>query len=309
MKSTNTILKAKRKYEDKLLKAANVNSVGVGYVYVKGKRTDDVGIIVNVEKKVTASSLSAKDRLPTKLDGIRVDVIEKGRITKEDVELGSDNYVTPNEEPTYDFTKEVYPFTTGYSQGNRKDVTAGTTGYFARRDGVVVVTSNAHVQVPNPSLDLSETLSQQASLDILQPGAYDGGHNRRAGLITYQKIDPTQTNYIDSAASKLDNPVDYTLQVPHIGTIAGVIKDAPQLGEVIEKVGRTTGYTRGTVEQVDVTVGVDYGDFQATFKEYNPSVHPDHRDHPDRLLSAWGQTGAAYRPSRFHEWRARQACN
>lgn len=83
MMSANTIQRAttvKRKHEDALMRKANVMAVGVGYRTRGGARTDEVGIIVSVKRKVPAAQLQPGDVLPRQLDGVPVDVVETGEI-------------------------------------------------------------------------------------------------------------------------------------------------------------------------------------------------------------------------------------
>lgn len=66
-------------------------------------------------------------------------------------------------------TDRIRPVLAGISIGHAM-VTAGTLGWFGRLNGRAVILTNAHVAHPNPCSE-----SAPGILDIIQPGAYDGG--------------------------------------------------------------------------------------------------------------------------------------
>ncbi|MEJ2266163.1 MAG: hypothetical protein P8X95_22175 [Anaerolineales bacterium] len=59
---------------------ANVVGVGVGFRQKGGQQTQDVSVVVMVEKKVPPSQMSAQDLIPPQIDGVPVDVQEAGQI-------------------------------------------------------------------------------------------------------------------------------------------------------------------------------------------------------------------------------------
>jgi len=70
-------------------------------------------------------------------------------------------------------------------------------------------------------------------------------------------------NKVDCAIARPASASDVSADILNIGVPAGV--RAAQLGMALQKSGRTTGYTQGTINQVDVTVTVNYGGPLATF--------------------------------------------
>lgn len=244
MKTLEEIWEVKKLNEEELIDKKNALSVGIGYVHKGNHRTSELGIVVNVGEKVGIQALRKKDRIPSEIDGVRVDVFQSGELVKES------------------YRQQVFPLTCGYSVGN-STITAGTLGYPAKRDGVVGITSNAHVFCSDPSKGMDE----QDSRLIVQPGPLDGGDTLRAELGGYYVIDPTRRNKIDSAWARLNDPEDYTLLVPELGFECGVLDTSGDiLGENINKVGRTTGVTNGRVTQIDVLANVSYGSFVAKFE-------------------------------------------
>ena len=70
----------KAAYESELMSKANVVGVGIGFRHRGRTRTDDVVLVVMVEKKLPRDQLKPTDVIPGLIDGVRVDVQESGRI-------------------------------------------------------------------------------------------------------------------------------------------------------------------------------------------------------------------------------------
>lgn len=66
------------RYTDELMRKAHVQGTAIGLAKVGGKYTDQIALVVLVDKKVPISALDAKDVIPQELEGIRVDVQEVG---------------------------------------------------------------------------------------------------------------------------------------------------------------------------------------------------------------------------------------
>ena len=64
-------------------------------------------------------------------------------------------------------------------------------------------------------------------------------------------------NLVDAAIAKPINDQYVSNEILEIGTIQGTTSG--ELGMAVKKSGRTTELTSGTIEQVDVTVNVQYG--------------------------------------------------
>lgn len=70
----------KAQHENTLLKKANVVAVGIGLHMREGKPVGGPTLIVSVTHKVPWEQLRAQDRIPRKLDGIRIYVESIGDI-------------------------------------------------------------------------------------------------------------------------------------------------------------------------------------------------------------------------------------
>jgi hypothetical protein len=62
---------------------------------------------------------------------------------------------------------------------------------------------------------------------------------------------------VDAALGRPLNPDDVTDDILEIGPIQGTARG--ELGMALKKSGRTTGFTTGEIQQVDVTASVQYG--------------------------------------------------
>jgi hypothetical protein len=254
-----------------LLSKANVVSLGIGYKTSKGKKTDKLSIICSVEQKKTKESLSEKDLIPEQINGIPTDVVQTGIIKAQSN------------------TTKQRPALGGDSIGHYA-ITAGTLGCVVRKNGQLMILSNNHV--------LANSNDGKVGDAILQPGPYDKGTEKdqigtlsefvpvnfienglqgtdcpiatgSAGFLNFlsfilgrksrlkaYSLEAT-TNLVDAALAKPLNEADVLQEIRGIGPIIGV-KEI-ELGMEVHKQGRTTGYTKGVVDQIDVTTQVSYG--------------------------------------------------
>jgi hypothetical protein len=161
--------------------------------------------------------------------------------------------------------RRVRPLRPGLSIGH-PDVTAGTLGGFVRRPGTegLLALSNNHV--------LADSDAASEGDPALQPGVADGGTaaDRIGTLSAFVRLDADPGNLVDAAVAALDRGVgaDPTAYPggPLAGTVAALDDVDPE--ELVEKVGRTTGHTRGRITAVEVDgVGVQYDDGVHTFDD------------------------------------------
>jgi len=264
----------KRQALDKLFAMRNVVGIGIGFKVAGGVVTRDLAVTINVSKKVPTAQLTASDLIPKLIGSIKTDVVETGIF-----------------KAFQDPKQKMRPARPGVSIGHYQ-ITAGTFGCLVKRGGDVFILSNNHVLADINKAKLGDA--------ILQPGAYDGGTaaDKIAELVEFVPIEfdsgPTPepggcSGLISSLASLLgqrqpkpssinkpgDNHVDCALAKPlspdlvtpdilQIGKPTGV--GTVTLGTPVQKFGRTTSYTQGSIIQVDVTATVDYGGPLATFQ-------------------------------------------
>ena len=71
----------KNKYESHLMNLANVVGVGIGFKQSEGTPTNQVALVVNVERKKPLAELDQQDIIPMEIEGVIVDVQEVGRFS------------------------------------------------------------------------------------------------------------------------------------------------------------------------------------------------------------------------------------
>jgi hypothetical protein len=249
---------------------ANVVATGVGYKTTRGARTGELSIVCSVTEKIPLSNLAPRDRVPALIDGIPTDVVATGVIRA--LQSRTDRH---------------RPAPGGVSIGHRA-ITAGTLGCLVRRGTQVFILSNNHV--------LANSNDARRGDAILQPGPHDGGRfpeDHIADLEDFVPIafpePPSECSFARGVIALLnagcraiasgtryrivniraaENRVDAAIAMPlqpelvkdeifEIGRISG--PGSAGLGTAIRKSGRTTGLTSGEVQQVDVSVNVQYG--------------------------------------------------
>ncbi|MEN8182273.1 MAG: hypothetical protein ABFS46_07020 [Myxococcota bacterium] len=159
--------------------------------------------------------------------------------------------------------EQLRPLPLGTSGGNELDASrtfccGGTLGALVRdADGIDYVLSNNHVLARTNAASPGEGVIQPGLIDVLcrpDPGL------RVAALSRFVPILFNGTaNRVDAAiAATVSGAVDSSGAILDIGIPAPEIVP-PALGMAVQKSGRTTGHTFGTIEALNVTVDVAYG--------------------------------------------------
>jgi hypothetical protein len=278
----NSILSAQTIYRQAvgdLFRRKHVVAAGLGFKLRGTEQTDELCLIVSVIRKVPASELSSEDLIPQAVSGLSTDVLETGRIRAQMPE---------------DCRVRRRPGQPGISIGH-SEITAGTFGLLVQRQGRLYILSNNHVLANSNAASIGDA--------IYQPGPADSGTaaDKLATLAKYEPLDfgdnpgechvvqalanlanliarlsgsshrlapIKQTpglNLMDAALALPDDPSLVMSEVLGIGIPTGVAE--PSLGQVVQKVGRTTARTQGIVTQINVTVNVDYAGRTARFTD------------------------------------------
>ncbi len=181
--------------------------------------------------------------IPAQLDGIKVDKMVTGKI-----------------QALADTAKYDRPVPIGVSTGHF-NITAGTIGCRVKdASGNVYALSNNHVYANENGASNGD--------NVLQPGPVDGGVNPGDAIGTlhdYEPIDFSGTNTIDAAIA-----LTTTAQVGTATPAGGYgaprsTPVAPRLRMQVQKRGRTTGLTVGTIKAVNATINVGYDTGVAQF--------------------------------------------
>src|SRR3989441_3805169 len=293
---------AKAAYEGAIFARANVVGVAIGNKVIRGSEPDERCIVVFVEAKKPEAQLRHWDVVPKTFGNVRTDIVETGRFHA----LRSEQAID------LERTKRTRPAPGGVSIGHVQ-ITAGTLGVLARRNGRPVILSNNHV--------LANQNAGRVGDPILQPGPADGGRlqdtiarlvdfvpiqfkEREPGPIAQflarlfgpllhaagwglKRLPTGRSNLVDAAVAE---PIETRLVAPDIlgiGRVRGTKE--PDIGMRVRKSGRTTGVTAGRITAIDAVVEVDYGGPTAIFR--------------GQIRSGPLSKGGASRPPLLHEGR------
>jgi hypothetical protein len=242
--------------QDQLLEVPTIVGVALGHKVTNGEDTGDRAIVILVERKLPLNELAPQDVAPTTIGGIPTDVQEVGVLRAGPEPLAA-SAVT--------LTKRYRPAFGGLSVGH-KDITAGTiaTGCYDATPfpGIppkFYLLSNNHV--------LANSNAGQVGDAILQPGAFDGGTVANDQIATLSRF--VEVKFLDGSATPPTNEVDCALaevdlseldrRIHWVGNARRVVT-TPQVGLLLSKCGRTTGFTTGSIQNINATVDVNYGD-------------------------------------------------
>jgi hypothetical protein len=281
---------------DRLFGLKHVVACGLGFKVSQGQQTDELSLVVSVTHKMPPTELDRRDLIPRAFGGLVTDVVETGAfraMRPPRVPLSPRPRVIASAD-TEDPRVRRRPAQPGCSIGHR-DITAGTFGLLVQRDGAAYILSNNHVLANSNAAHIGDP--------IYQPGAADGGRHddKLAALIEFEPLDfgeaqaecstaktlahllnllaqltgsshrlepvmmTTGLNVMDAALALPDQPDWVIPDILRIGIPTGIAE--PALGQIVQKMGRTTELTKGIVTQIDVTVDVDYAGRKARFTD------------------------------------------
>jgi hypothetical protein len=138
-------------------------------------------------------------------------------------------------------------------------IAAGTIGCRLRgKDGGVYALSNNHVWAAENAGVIGDKIIQPGSLDEFIDGLPICDKADIIGtLFKYKPYDPTGPNLIDAAVMKTDTSLLGKSTVPApigYGTPRTTVVVRPFLGMAVQKFGRTTGHTTGTISALNQTI-------------------------------------------------------
>jgi hypothetical protein len=287
---------AQAKYQDQLMAREGVEGIGVGLTN-DGKAGAVVIMTTN----------GAVGGLPKTLDGVAVKLMPTGPFSailpRKGKPGGGGGSGGGTADPTASFTR---PVPIGVSIGNENECAAGTLGARVTKGGNVYILSNNLVLARQNAASIGE--------DILQPGRYDTSPqcsipaNSSIGtLAQFVRINFSGDNTVDAAiASTTSSLVGTATFTGGYGEPSSTTKPAT-IGMLVQKCGRTTGCTHGSVAAVDAAVRVQYesgianfvnqvvvtgkrGAFSKAGDSGSLIVTDDSNANPVALLFAGGQT-------------------
>lgn len=260
---------------------SGITGVGHGYKITNGAVTDRPAIIVYVEKKVPLSELSYGEALPVAIETMPTDVIEMPM---------------PH---ALEWTGRFRPVPGGVSAGHRDITAGTNSCTVRDGDtGAPLFLSNCHVYADSNAGQIGDDIYQPgpadgggpadavASLHRFVPIEWQtpdippidppdcqiasslaslanqlaelaGSKHRLLAYKIQQDDDGPKLNKVDCAVAKPFNDDLVSNEILDIGRVKG--SGDPQVGLVVQKSGRTTGYTTGDIQAVNVTISVRYG--------------------------------------------------
>jgi hypothetical protein len=225
---------AKARYEDDLLGRAGVHGLGIGYKVVAGQETDQLAIVVLVDRKLSPPELDARQAIPPQLS-FTSSTSERVIAVPTDVQVAARPVPAPHVSAPQ-LRMKVRPAPGGVMIASPTG--SGTLGGWAidQTTGAWVFLSNRHVLGFTPGDIVMQPL-------FPLPGDttdYRFGRVLRASAT----FDAT-----------IGEPLDRADVDPEIfGNGPAIYEIAPAtLGMMVEKTGVSTGHTEGRVDLIDVT--------------------------------------------------------
>lgn len=258
------MIEAYEKNQDTLFAKANVVGFGLGHKIKDGVDTGKECITVMVTQKLEEDILRKDDIISSSdVEGMDIDIIETGEIfAGNQLNLIKDCEVQ-EEVGVQTLKQRIRPAMGGFSVGHYK-ITAGTIGTCVYDLNTVpgipskyYILSNNHV--------LANSNEAKIGDPILQPGPYDGGSYPNDLIASLSRFVPIKfktstsapNNYVDAAIAEGEFH-DLNREIYWIGYVKQV-KSNPKVGDLVEKTGRTTNFTTGSILSLNSVVDVNYG--------------------------------------------------
>jgi endonuclease G len=233
-------LKVKSKHNNNILSYEGVNSVGIGYKIVNGKKTSELAILVFVTSKKPLSGLDKSQIIPQKIDSVPTDIIEMAPLQY---------LVLPADE-----TKDT---PSNQDHGRYRPLVGGIQLYLNDKTGAWYGTLGTFVKSQDnedQSMYLLSNLHVLKSVGLAVYQSNKGNSNLIGATSFAQEFENT-----DAALAVLDNPSDVAVNTIQDMGIVNETKDVDitDLDKDVMKRGRTTLLTTGIVFAIDVTLEIN----------------------------------------------------
>lgn len=197
--------------------------------------------------------------VPSNLDGLPVVVQVTGDFVSMATPRDRSSSAKVSVNPKSRFDR---PVPIGVSTGNEGECSAGTIGARVKNNGSVYALSNNHVYALENKAPIGSA--------VLQPGRYDTGCVANANdvigtLAAFESIvfSTSASNVMDAAiASSSTANLGNATPTGGYGMPKTATKEtaaSAELGAAVQKYGRTTKLTKGTITGINATVNVGYG--------------------------------------------------
>ncbi|MPQ42435.1 hypothetical protein [Clostridium tarantellae] len=253
----NSIIDVINNYYNLFSNKKNVIGIALGYKTTKNINSNMPSLRILVSKKTPLNQLYNHDIIPKDFFGIKTDVVETGTL-----KMQLSPYLT-NKFFTFKLSRRKRPLTPGYSIGAVGGKGVGTLGciVYTREKGKPCILSNNHV--------IANLNQLRKGTEILQPPRNFLGNSspNLAGKLfksTVLLADSNSNNnykfdfgnFIDAAIAEIFPNIKFSNLIPKIGQVKGYIYK-PELNTKIQKVGAATGYTKGTITDINATVRLE----------------------------------------------------
>lgn len=229
-------IRTDKNLDDKLLECKGVIGVDVDYKRVKGEKTDKLGITAYVQKKLTKAELSAGEAVPEKVEGIPTDVTE-----------------CPNVWPSPEMFAEMPQ--QADSPATQTSVLEGglsISNQFALQGygtlGIVLISRNLRVALSCPHVMVNPPAG--VGQGVIEPSGPNGGIWPRDSIGTVQLYRYGLQN-VDAALVPIQGRLSSLFTVINIGSVSNY--GTAFVGNVMRKMGATTGFRRGVVGSTTAT--------------------------------------------------------
>ena len=245
----------KESVEDRLLSHSGVVGVDIGEKITGGEPTGELGIVVYVREKKKEEHLKSAELVPKAVDGVKTDVQEL--VVELQPVMQRRGAIVPADE-TADPTLRG-GISMGPSRGIRLTLPGEEEGEYSfvgtlgamvqdRTSGATMALTNFHVACVDDGWKVGDRMVQPGIPDGGDPATQEFGSLARAQL----------TENTDGAVITVDAESAWQPSVEGVGDVVGIVDAA--VGVAVQKRGRTTGLTFGTIGSVDATLSLDYGE-------------------------------------------------
>ena len=244
-------------FENLLLRRKHVVGVAIGYKLREGRKSTDPCLSIFVTRKVDKNELSLDDLIPPQIGGFKTDVVEAGPVFAGGL-YGSQFIVNRQLPRPVSLRHRVRPVEGGFSIGHYqiKGGTMATAVFDADPMPTMLpryyMLSNNHI--------LANANNAAIGDPILQPAPMDGGKMPADVVAHLSRFIPLvfdgQPNMVDAALAEGEFH-ELDPEIAQIGYVRSV--QPPQLNKVVQKTGRTTRHTTGTIIGLNATFNVQYG--------------------------------------------------
>jgi hypothetical protein len=231
----------------------NVVGIGIGRKVVKGRATAQHCVRFYVEKKLDEDAIPKQFLLPGRIGAETTDVIETGLFRA--FAIAERKFLRP--------ARPGCSVGFAFTGKDAAAVMAGTFGALVEADGKRYILSNNHVLANQNALPLGSTIYQPGLLDKNSPVP-----DQIAKLSRFVPLQAQKANRVDCAIAELLEAASAKPNVmPRVNKLRSGDPVAAVEGAKVEKSGRTTSYTTGTIRDVAATVKVRYDLGMLTFTD------------------------------------------